>query len=142
MIEDNSSDELITRRAFSQCSVPVNVLGLHNNSVALEFLRNRTTNIHFPRPDIIFLDLNISKQEETALLREIKRDRELSDIPVIIFTNSIEYCNMMNSYKQYASGFILKSCDYQLLAKNIESLVQYWAQTVVLPGRSQGKVTK
>ncbi|MES2253348.1 MAG: response regulator [Pseudomonadota bacterium] len=138
LVEDDAADELLTRRAFDECSVSVNLFTVHDGVVALDFLRNKSTSVDFPRPDIILLDLNIPKRDGATVLREIKRDRDMSDIPVIIMTNSINFQEMILCYKAYASGYICKPFDYDVFQNSIESLASYWAKSVVLPNRSHG----
>jgi CheY-like chemotaxis protein len=72
------------------------------------------------------------------VLREIKRDREICDIPVIVITNSINYNEMLQCYKSHASGYICKPFNNETLNTNIDTLVHYWAETVILPNRAQG----
>jgi CheY-like chemotaxis protein/DNA-binding XRE family transcriptional regulator len=138
LVEDDAADELLTRRAFSECSVNVNMFTVHDGVAALDFLRNKCTSVDFPRPDIILLDLNIPKRDGATVLREIKRDRDISDIPVIIMTNSINFQEMISCYKAFAAGYICKPFDFDIFQNSIESLARYWAQSVVLPNRSHG----
>jgi DNA-binding response OmpR family regulator len=105
---------------------------------ALDFLRNKTTSVDFPRPDVILLDLNIPKRDGATVLREIKRDRDISDIPVIIMTNSINFQEMISCYKSFAAGYICKPFDFDIFQNCIDSFARYWAQSVVLPSRSHG----
>ena len=41
-----------------------------------------------PKPDLIFLDLNLPKKDGREVLHEIKQDEELRRIPVIVLTTS------------------------------------------------------
>ncbi len=141
LIEDDAADELLARRAFAEASLPVNIFTVHDGVAALDCLRNRSTLVDFPRPDIILLDLNIPKHDGATVLREIKRDREISDIPVIILTNSINFQEMISCYKTYAAGYICKPFDFDVFQKSIDALVRYWALTVVLPSRANGVLT-
>jgi CheY-like chemotaxis protein/plasmid maintenance system antidote protein VapI len=141
LIEDDAADELLTRRAFADSSIDVNLLTLHDGASALEFLRNRTTIVDFPRPDVILLDLNIPKHDGASVLREIKRDREINDIPIIVLTNSINFTEMLACYKSYASGYICKPFDFEIFQNSIQAFAKYWSQCVVLPNRANGGLT-
>jgi DNA-binding response OmpR family regulator len=85
----------------------------------------------------VLLDLNIPKRDGQTVLKEIKRDREIQDIPVIILTNSISVQEMIMVYKNQASGYISKSFDYDVFQKNMIGLVDYWSTVVVLPNTAQ-----
>jgi len=41
-----------------------------------------------PRPAVIFLDLSISKKDGREILKEIREDHSLRDIPVVVLTTS------------------------------------------------------
>jgi CheY-like chemotaxis protein/DNA-binding XRE family transcriptional regulator len=139
LVEDDPADELLTRRALDESSISVKIFALHDGVAVLDFLRRRTTQIDFPRPDIIILDLNIPKRDGHTVLKELKRDRDLCDIPVIILTNSINFQEMMSCYRQHASGYICKSFDFDVFQQSLEHLVLYWARAVALPHRSCGE---
>ncbi|MDP3371574.1 MAG: response regulator [Candidatus Paracaedibacteraceae bacterium] len=138
LVENDVADEFLTRRALSECSVNVNLFVLHDGEAVIDFLRNRLVSTNFPRPDIILLDLSIPKRDGENVLREIKRDKTLSDIPVIIMTNKINFQDMVSCYKAYASGYICKPYDYDVFLNLLNTLANYWAKSVVLPNRSHG----
>ena len=138
LIEDDAADQLLTRRAFEECSVNVNLLAMHDGIAALGFLRNESTSVDFPRPDLILLDLNIPKQDGASVLNELKSDPNLVDIPVIILTNSIDFKEMHSCYKAHAAGYLCKTFDFDVFQNNLDILAQYWALSAVLPNRSQG----
>lgn len=135
VIENDAADEQLIRRAIADCSTPINLLVLHDGQVALEFLRNKKTDIDFPKPDVVLTELTIPKINGKELLKEMKRDQALNDIPVIILTNSIDYSEMKLSYKMQSAGFICKNCSYSEFLKDIDGCMHYWSQCVVLPYR-------
>ncbi|MBY0463146.1 MAG: response regulator [Alphaproteobacteria bacterium] len=137
LVEDDPTDELLTRRALEAADHKVHIFCVHDGAQAIEFLRYKTMNVDFPRPDIVLLDLNIPKRDGQTVLKEIKRDREIQDIPVIILTNSISVQEMITVYKNQASGYISKSFDYDVFQKNMIGLVDYWSTVVVLPNTAQ-----
>lgn len=133
LIEDNAADEVLTRKALEECEDENVVYSVHDGAEALQFMRNKKNINVFPRPDVVILDLNIPKLDGMSVLREIKRDRELQDIPVIILTNSINREEMLDAYRNQASGFICKSFDVKEFYRTINSLVKYWATVTILP---------
>jgi CheY-like chemotaxis protein len=51
-------------------------------------LMNMLNRENIPLPDVIFLDLNMPGKNGKECLREIKKDKKLQDIPVIIYSTS------------------------------------------------------
>ena len=137
LIEDDEGDAYLTRRACELSGIDVNVLVMHDSIDVFAFLRNQMTALQFPRPDLILLDLNLPKQNGVSILRELKRDSALSDIPVVVLTNSISSADMITCYKQHAAGFICKPFNFNEFASKIDVLLHYWSQAVVLPNRQK-----
>ena len=137
LVEDNPADELLTRRALEASKHKINVFCVHDGVQAIEFLRYKTLAADFPRPDVVLLDLNIPKRDGHTVLKEIKRDRDIQDIPVVILTNSISIQEMVSIYKNYASGYISKSFDYDVFEDSLIGFVNYWVSVVVLPNTAQ-----
>lgn len=135
VVENDAGDEQLIRRAVAECSVLVNLLVLHDGQLALDFLRGNKTDIDFPKPDIVLIEFNIPKLDGKSLLKEIKRDATLNDVPVIVLTNCIYYSEMKAAYKMHASGFICKDSSYDFFARDIDICMCYWGLSVVLPYR-------
>lgn len=133
IIEDDPADELLFRRAIEECDVSANIYCIHDGARAVDFLKSRDFGSSFPRPDIILMDLYIPKRNGQEVLKEIKKDREILDIPVIIISNGVSVKEMVAVYKSYASGYICKSFDFNLFKDNINILLKYWSGVVVLP---------
>ena len=133
LLEHNPEDGLITRKAIENSGIPSNFHMFHSSAKVLEFLRDTETISIFPRPEIIILELNAPRKEGHVLLKEIKRDRRLCDIPVIILTNCTDREEMIKCYQHYAAGFIRKPLNFKEYCEHINLTLQYWSQVVKLP---------
>lgn len=65
------------------------------------------------KPDLILLDLLLPNKHGRIILREIKQDNELDNIPIYIFTVVDNEANMAECLSLGAKGYFLKS-DYTL----------------------------
>ncbi|MBM3610036.1 MAG: response regulator [Alphaproteobacteria bacterium] len=133
LLEHNPEDALITRKAIEKSGIPSNFHIFHSGDKVLEFLKDPGTPPTFPRPEIIILELNTPRKEGQILLKEIKRDRRLCDIPVIVLTNSVDREEMIKCYQHYAAGFIRKPLNFKEYCEHISLTLQYWSQVVKLP---------
>lgn len=129
LIEDNIADVIAIKKALESHTIETMLSTVHDGAKALAFLRKKK-----PRPDIILLDLNIPKIKGDIVLKTIKWDRTLQDIPVIILTNNLSALKMIELYKLHANGYICKSFDLSIFIKHIQQLVEYWSAVVALPG--------
>ena len=133
LVEDSASDEFLVRKVLETSSHKFEIFCLHNGEDALNCLKGRNNVAPFSRPDIVLLDLNLPKLNGISILRSIKQDRDIQDIPVLILTNSLSKQDMMNAYKNFASGYISKSFDFNIFRKNLQTAISYWIDAVVLP---------
>lgn len=133
LIEDSSADEFLIRKALENCGHQFNFYCLHDSDEVFNFLRRKISIAPFPRPDIILLDLNLPKVNGLSILKSLKQDREIQDIPIIVLTSSLNKMDMINAYKNHASGFISKSFDFNVFQKNLQTTINYWVEAVVLP---------
>ncbi len=134
IVEDNPGDEVIIRQTLAGFN-NLNILCVHDGIQALNVLKYKTLCNDFPLADIIFLDIFIPKRDGLTILKEIKRDKELQDIPVIILTNNTSQELMNKAYKLGASGYICKSFDFEIFKESITDCIKYWTKTVILPKR-------
>jgi CheY-like chemotaxis protein/DNA-binding XRE family transcriptional regulator len=139
LVEDNPVDEMLVREALVQSNVSTVMHAVHDGIEAIQFLRRKKNIELFPKPDVILMDLNIPKRSGLEILKEIKQDRELMDIPVILLTNSINPDDMARGYKLGASGFMSKSFDVREFNKNIKLVTEYWSQAMILPSMQQSR---
>jgi CheY-like chemotaxis protein/plasmid maintenance system antidote protein VapI len=133
LVEDNPGDEAITRKSLE--GLKVNILCVHDGKQALDVLKYKTLCQDFPKPDLILLDVSLSKRDGISILKELKIDRLMQDIPVVMLTNNINADIMIRAYRNGAAGYICKSFDYESYRHSIVECVQYWSKTVVLPTR-------
>jgi DNA-binding response OmpR family regulator len=87
----------------------------------------------FPRPDIILLDLNLPKKDGREVLREIKEDSNLKNIPVIILTTSQAEKDILKSYDLHANAYISKPLDFDQFVNVVKSIENFWLEIVKLP---------
>jgi CheY-like chemotaxis protein/plasmid maintenance system antidote protein VapI len=132
MVEDNPGDEAIVRKAI-EVLPKTNLLCVHDGVQAMEVLRYKTLCPEFPKPDLILLDISMPKKDGMSVLKDIKRDRNLQEVPVVMLTNNLSSEIMVESYRNGASGYICKSFDYEVFRNNLIDCLQYWSKVVVRP---------
>lgn len=133
LIEDSAEDQFLFRRALEEYNLNVNMYCIHDGEEFFNIIKTKANITHIPIPDIIFLDLNMPKINGISLLKSIKQNRELQYIPIIILTGSISRKDVMNAYKNYASGYIRKSFEYETFKENLHIALTYWTEAVILP---------
>ena len=133
LVEDNSGDELLFRKAVDMSEDEANVHSINDGEKVIDYLCNSESKYGQKIPDIVLLDIKMPKVDGLEILKQIKKNQSISHIPVIVMTNSVRTLDMERAYKLYATGFILKSTDFDEYVKSIAMLMKYWSTVVILP---------
>jgi CheY-like chemotaxis protein len=134
LVEDDPADVLMTREAFEQHQIrsPLHVVG--DGEQALQFLRRSGEFTAAPRPGLILLDLNLPRRNGLEVLAEVKSDRELAPIPVVMLTTSAAQEDVLRSYALHASAYITKPVDYDRFIDVIGQIDDFYLTLAKLPG--------
>jgi DNA-binding response OmpR family regulator len=88
VIEDNGSDVFLLDRALNRQNFPFELVHLLSGSAAIEFIRREGPYEGAPTPNLILVDLNLSKYTGEDILREIRRAKHLAGVPVCVWSSS------------------------------------------------------
>ncbi|HRN51721.1 MAG TPA: response regulator [Anaerolineales bacterium] len=137
LVEDNPGDVRLTQEAFKDGMLRNNLHVAMDGEQALDFLYRRGQFLDAPRPDLILLDLNLPKMNGREVLAAIKQDVDLKQIPVVVLTTSQDEADITESYRQFASSYIVKPVSMDKFLKVVSSFKQYWLSVVKLPAPDQ-----
>src|SRR5271155_4273968 len=84
LVEDSAGDVRLTREAFKDAKVLINLHVACDGAEAMAFLGRQGDYANVPRPDLILLDLNLPKKDGRAVLKEVKESSALQLIPIVI----------------------------------------------------------
>jgi chemotaxis family two-component system response regulator Rcp1 len=133
LVEDNPGDVRLTLEAFKEGKV-VNTLSVAEDGVeALAFLRGEGEHAGAPRPDLIFLDLNLPKMDGREVLAQIKADEHLKRIPVVVLTTSKAEEDIIKTYDLHANCYITKPVDLEQFIRVVKLIEDFWLTIVKLP---------
>ncbi|HBH90899.1 response regulator [Ponticaulis sp.] len=131
LVEDNPADVLLTRRVFAQADINAEIIVAEDGVTALEMLAG-TTEPKVSDPVLILMDINMPRKNGKDVLKEIKATTQLRHIPVVMLTTSDAREDIRESYENYASGYIVKPARLGDFMKAVETLKQFWFETVTL----------
>lgn len=133
LVEDNPGDVLLTQEALQEGKVSNQLHSVKNGVDALAFLTRQAPFADAPRPDVIFLDLNLPRKNGHEVLAFIKEDQNLRCIPVIILTSSKAESDILRSYNHYANCYVTKPVDLDKFMTVIKAIDHFWLKVVSLP---------
>jgi CheY-like chemotaxis protein len=108
LVEDDPGDVLLAREAFEQSPLPCCLHVASDGEVALGFVRRSGPYADAPRPALILLDLNLPGLSGLEVLAELKDDKDLRIIPVVILTTSEAPEDILRSFRLHANAYITK----------------------------------
>ena len=89
VVEDNPGDVRILRYAFAETQGwPVRLVVAEDGEKAIAYLRHEPPFGEVERPQAVILDLNVPKIGGADVLRAIRSNSELRDLPVIVLSSS------------------------------------------------------
>ncbi|CAA0081555.1 Response regulator rcp1 [Halioglobus japonicus] len=137
MAEDSPGDVVLTRKALEHSKLKINLHAVSDGVEAMKFLRQEGEYSDVPKPDIVFLDLNMPRKDGREVLAEIKTDSVLKHIPVVILTTSDSEQDIENSYDLNANCYITKPVDMDQFVKVVSAIEDFWFTIVKLPGNGR-----
>ena len=133
LVEDSPGDVRLTREAFKDAKVHINLHVASDGAEAMAFLGREGKHAGVPRPDLILLDLNLPKKDGREVLEEIKKSPTLKSIPVVILTTSASEADILRSYRLHANCYITKPVGLNGFLEVIKSIDSFWLTVVKLP---------
>jgi chemotaxis family two-component system response regulator Rcp1 len=136
LVEDSPGDVRLTREAFKDAKVHMNLHVASDGTEAMAFLRREGDYANVPRPDLILLDLNLPKKDGREVLGEIKESPTLKSIPVVVLTTSASEADILKSYNLHANCYITKPVGLNGFLDVVKSIDDFWLTVVKLPSEA------
>lgn len=133
LVEDNPGDVRLAREALKESKIRNNFFVVEDGVEAMEFLHRKGRYADVPRPDLVLLDLNLPRKNGREVLAEMKGDKELKRIPVVILTVSRDEEDVLRAYDLHANCYVTKPVDFGQFIKITKSIEDFWLTIVKLP---------
>lgn len=140
-IEDSDEDYQTTLRAFKRAGLANPVQRCEDGDEALDYLYRRgrfSDPASSPRPELVLLDLNLPGTDGRDVLIEIKNDKDLRRIPVIVLTTSSDERDIEKCYQDGANSYIHKPVNLENFFQAIQKLKDFWFEVAILPKEING----
>ncbi len=136
LVEDNPADVRLTQEALLEEKIHNNLNVVNDGVEAMEYLRRQGAYADAMRPDLILLDLNLPRKDGREVLSEIKSDKSLRCIPVVVLTVSNAEADILKTYNLHANCYITKPLDLEQFSKVVKSIQDFWLTIVRLPPKT------
>lgn len=139
LVEDSPGDVRLTREAFRDANISINLHVASDGVEAMAFLRKEEPFANAPRPDLILLDLNLPKMDGREVLARIKADDSLKTIPTVILTTSEAQADIIKSYELQANSYLSKPVELDAFQNLVKSINDFWLIKAKLPQPKESK---
>lgn len=120
-IEDDFEDVELLKHVLRDVTSEIEITHFTNGETALEFLEKAKELNNFP--DIIFLDINMSRMNGKETLVCIKADKRMARIPIAILSTSTSESDK-SFFRKLNIPYISKKGDLDKLEEEILSVLQ------------------
>lgn len=129
LVEDDSNDVLLIRRAFRKSDVvnPIQVVG--DGEEAIAYLSGRgpyADRERYPLPVLLLLDLKLPRKSGFEVLEWLRQQPGLKRLPVAVLTSSDETPDINRAYDLGANSYLVKPVRFEGLLRMVQTLNLYW----------------
>lgn len=133
LVEDSPSDVRLIQRSLEEAKFLHHLSVVEDGEAVTDFLKKKGKFKGAPTPDLILLDLKLPKKDGQEVLKEIKEDPKLKQIPVVILTASKAEEDIVKSYKLHCNAYLQKPPDIKGLIEVAKVIKDFWFVIVKLP---------
>ncbi|HUR30866.1 MAG TPA: response regulator [Saprospiraceae bacterium] len=119
LAEDDEDDSLFFEEALNSIADPPHLILARDGEELTQLLQDT-----FPHPDLIFLDLNMPRKNGAQCLCEIRKSKDLRELPVVVLSTSSSKDIIDDMYQSGANLYIQKPNDVNLWKRAIAAVLK------------------
>lgn len=115
LADDDSDDCLFFRKALEELLLPAHLTIVPDGEQLMNYLSGNSEHL----PDILFLDISMPRKNGLECLSEIKQNKKMKDLPVVILSTSNSKDTISMVFEIGAHVYIHKPGDFTQLKQVI-----------------------
>lgn len=127
--DDDTDDALLFTQAADLMKSSILLSFAEDGEQLMRFLSRESL------PDMIFLDLNMPVKNGIECLREIRNDKKLDNLPVIVYTTSDNPRDIDTCYELKANLYVVKPTSFESIIKTLKKIMNIDFQHNDIPAR-------
>ncbi|MEO8126701.1 MAG: response regulator [Bryobacteraceae bacterium] len=136
VVDDNPTIVSLLREALKDLKQRHSIYSVEDGITALDFLSRRALYAHAPRPDLVLLSMNLQHVNGLDILRRIKADPELRNIPVIMMSGAINTSDVRKAYESQANCYVQRPSDFRRTYLLVQAIKALWIDFAIIPQAS------
>lgn len=126
LVEDDTGDAKAVLRAFRKVRISNTITRAADGIEALDILRGTGGKERIQPPFVLLADINMPRMNGIDLVRELRKDPELSGTAVFFLTTSRHDQDIDAAYGLNAAGYIVKETAGRDFLQLVEMVGRYW----------------
>jgi len=118
LVEDDQIDTMAVERALKELNITNPLVHKTNGEEATAYLKTGNT----PQPCVVLLDISMPKMDGIELLKVIRADIALKNIPAVFMLSLKEDFKKLENLNLNIAGYISKPVNSDNLSKTIKTL--------------------
>ena len=131
--EDDDGHFFLIKKNLERIGINNSIIRFIDGQEILDFLFRKGTGPirEFDKGYLLLLDINMPKVDGVEVLRLIKDEPELDNIPVIMLTTSDDQANADECRELGCTAYIVKPVEYEAFVSTIRDIGQFLSVVVI-----------
>ncbi|EHQ05117.1 response regulator [Leptonema illini] len=128
LVEDDERDLELALAALEGARLANPISVARDGVEALDYLfrREKYADRCSGLPAVVLLDLKLPKRNGIEVLTEIRQDKTLHSLPVVMLTSSREEPDIVRCYEIGANAYVVKPVDFQEFMRAVGTVGAFW----------------
>lgn len=128
LVEDNPADVELTLAALAEHNLANEVVVARDGEQALDYLyrRGQYAMRGNGNPAVIMLDIKMPKVDGLTVLKTIKKDKDMMNIPIVMLTSSREDRDLSECYDLGVNAYVVKPVNFDEFVAAVSKVGLFW----------------
>jgi CheY-like chemotaxis protein len=136
LVEDNDNDVFMMKMACQRTGIPHAFRVVSDGDAAVEYLSGSGAYgdlAAYPPADVVFLDIKMPRRDGHEVLKWIRSQPGLKNLPVIMLTGSDQDADVTQAYQLGATSYLQKIPDPAEFGQAVRIILKYWLEFHITP---------
>ena len=126
LVEDNPGDVDLLRLSLREAGLPVEVTVISTGVEAVDFVRELEAQDSHPKPDLVLLDINLPGADGKQILKLVRANERLRDLPVVIVSGSENPRDVTDTAALGSTAYIRKASELKSFLHIGQEIREIW----------------